>query len=84
MGVKKAGPVVTDNGNFVIDVPFDAPEHMADPAKTLQTLKLITGVVEVGLFCGLSKPVAAFFGNADGSVSVRKEGEEAYIIPAAN
>ena len=26
----KAGPVVTDNGNFVIDAPFDA-ETMQDP-----------------------------------------------------
>ena len=26
----KAGPVVTDNGNFVIDAPFEA-ETMSDP-----------------------------------------------------
>lgn len=26
----KAGPVVTDNGNFVIDAPFD-PETFRDP-----------------------------------------------------
>lgn len=25
MGVKKAGPVVSDNGNFIIDAPF--PRH---------------------------------------------------------
>ena len=25
MGVKKAGPVVSDNGNFIIDAPF--PKH---------------------------------------------------------
>lgn len=30
MAVKKAGPVVTDNGNFVIDAPFPE-ETMKDP-----------------------------------------------------
>ena len=33
----------------------------------LARIKLITGVVEVGLFCGLAK--AAYFGNEDGSVT---------------
>ena len=32
-------------------------------------IKLLTGVVEVGLFCGLAK--AAYFGNEDGSVTAR-------------
>ena len=35
----------------------------------LKRLKLLTGVVEVGLFCGLAK--AAYFGNQDGSVTGR-------------
>jgi ribose 5-phosphate isomerase A len=30
MAVAKAGPVVSDNGNFVIDAPF-TPEQLADP-----------------------------------------------------
>ena len=30
MAVHKAGPIVTDNGNFVIDAPF-AEEYMKDP-----------------------------------------------------
>ncbi|KAG6879406.1 hypothetical protein C0992_002888 [Termitomyces sp. T32_za158] len=69
MAVKKAGPVVTDNGNFVIDAPF-AREDMLEPATMLRKIKLLTGVVEVGLFCNIVK--AAYFGNADGSVSIRK------------
>ncbi|KAH6874256.1 ribose 5-phosphate isomerase A-domain-containing protein [Coprinopsis sp. MPI-PUGE-AT-0042] len=77
MAVKKAGPVVTDNGNFVIDAPF-SPEQMADPPKVLQQLKLLTGVVEVGLFCGIAK--AAYFGNADGSVSVRSEDGKIKVV----
>ncbi|KAF5354310.1 hypothetical protein D9756_007205 [Leucocoprinus leucothites] len=70
MAIKKAGPVVTDNGNFVIDAPFDQ-EKMQDPSKILTQIKLLTGVVEVGLFCGLAK--AAYFGNQDGTVTVRRE-----------
>lgn len=30
MGKAKAGPIVTDNGNFVIDAPFP-DEQMKDP-----------------------------------------------------
>ena len=81
----KAGPVVTDNGNFVIDAPF-APEAFEDPhsvrpdffglcssgarraildcelLKLLSSIKMLTGVVEVGLFCQMAQ--AAYFGNA--------------------
>ncbi|PAV18139.1 ribose-5-phosphate isomerase [Pyrrhoderma noxium] len=64
----KAGPVVTDNGNFVIDAPFEA-ETMSDPHLLLTTLKMLTGVVEVGLFCKMAQ--AAYFGNADGSVTIK-------------
>jgi len=68
MGKAKAGPVVTDNGNFVIDAPFDEA-HMREPLELLHRLKMLTGVVEVGLFCGMAR--AAYFGNEDGSVTVR-------------
>ncbi|KAL9709525.1 ribose-5-phosphate isomerase rki1 [Leucoagaricus gongylophorus] len=70
MAVKKAGPIVTDNGNFVIDAPF-GQEKMQDPSKVLTQIKLLTGVVEVGLFCGMAK--AAYFGNQDGTVTIRRE-----------
>jgi len=68
MAKMKAGPVVTDNGNFVIDAPF-GEEDYKNPKELLIKIKLLTGIVEVGLFCGMAK--AAYFGNADGSVSVR-------------
>jgi ribose 5-phosphate isomerase A len=32
MGVKKAGPVVSDNGNFIIDAPF-GEDWMRKPAE---------------------------------------------------
>lgn len=47
MAVKKAGPVVTDQGNLVLDVKFD---HITDPADLEKTLNNIPGVLENGIF----------------------------------
>ncbi len=52
---KKMGPVVTDNGNFIIDLKF--PEPINDPAKIATDLKMIPGVVETGLFIGMTDEV---------------------------
>jgi len=60
--------VVSDNGNFVIDAPFPL-EMMRQPYEILTKIKMLTGVVEVGLFCHMAK--AAYFGNQDGSVTVK-------------
>jgi len=68
MAVKKAGPIVTDNGNFIIDAPFER-EKMIDPYIIMSQIKMLSGVVEVGLFCRMAK--AAYFGNEDGSVTIR-------------
>lgn len=51
MGVKKAGPVITDEGNMVIDVKFDSIEN---PAELEKTLNNIPGVLENGLFVGVA------------------------------
>lgn len=51
MGVKKAGPVITDQGNFVIDVKFD---RIDDPATLEKELNNIPGVLENGLFVGVT------------------------------
>lgn len=51
MGVKKAGPVVTDQGNLVVDVKFDSID---DPATLEKTLNNIPGVLENGLFVGVA------------------------------
>jgi ribose 5-phosphate isomerase A len=66
MAKSKAGPVVTDNGNFIIDAEFgeiDAPEALN--AKLL----LIPGVLETGLFVNMAK--VAYFGQEDGTVIKR-------------
>jgi ribose 5-phosphate isomerase A len=51
MGVKKAGPVVTDQGNLVIDVKFD---RIDDPADLEKTINNLPGVLENGLFVGVA------------------------------
>ena len=54
MGVKKAGPVITDQGNMVIDAKFD---NIDDPAGLEKTLNNIPGVLENGLFIGVTNLV---------------------------
>lgn len=51
MGIRKAGPVVTDQGNLVIDVKFDA---IPDPAGLEKTINNLPGVLENGLFVGVA------------------------------
>lgn len=67
MGVKKDGPVITDQGNMVLDVKFDAIEN---PAELEKTLNNIPGVLENGLFVGVATEVLV--GEVkDGQASVR-------------
>jgi ribose 5-phosphate isomerase A len=51
MGIRKAGPVVTDQGNLVIDVKF---EQIDDPATLEKTINNIPGVLENGLFVNVA------------------------------
>lgn len=55
MAQRKMGPVVTDNGNFLLDLKF--PEPIKNPAKVAVDLKMIPGVVETGLFIGMTDEV---------------------------
>jgi ribose 5-phosphate isomerase A len=50
-GKGKVGPVITDNGNAVLDAVFG---EIHNPAKLEVKLKMIPGVVETGLFVGLA------------------------------
>jgi ribose 5-phosphate isomerase A len=47
IGLRKAGPVITDQGNMVIDVRFDSID---DPEGLEKTLNNIPGVLENGIF----------------------------------
>lgn len=47
MAKGKDGPVITENGNFIIDAWFDSVENQLE-----NHIKAITGVIESGLFLG--------------------------------
>jgi ribose 5-phosphate isomerase A len=55
MAVKKAGPVVTDQGNLVLDVKFAG--GIGDPAALEAAINNIPGVLENGLFVNLTHQV---------------------------
>lgn len=50
-GTGKVGPVVTDNGNFILDVTMG---EMGNPEDLDAKLRSTPGVVETGLFMGLA------------------------------
>ena len=54
MGIKKDGPVVTDQGNFIIDVKFDKIDN---PAELEKLINNIPGVLDNGLFVGLANVI---------------------------
>jgi len=53
-GVRKVGPVITDNGNFVIDATFGL---ISRPNELERKLKSLTGIVETGLFIKMAKTI---------------------------
>jgi len=63
MGVNKAGPVITDNGNLIIDADFGL---IKSPLNLELELIRIPGVVETGLFIDIAD--ACYIGMEDGSV----------------
>ena len=65
-GVRKAGPVVTDNGNLILDLLWKEP---VDAASLEDRIKGLVGVVEVGFFTK-NKP-RCYIARKDGSVTVR-------------
>jgi len=97
--VVKEGPIKTDQGFYIVDAPFPKLLVESDVAQgadssrekgvwevqaLAKAINNIQGVLEVGLFCGLTgpqaraagapggqKPVAAYFGMPDGTVTVK-------------
>ena len=67
MGERKGGPVITDNGNFVLDVKFESIE---DPAYLEKELNYIPGVVENGIFSGVADEVIV--GSSEGIKRLKK------------
>lgn len=62
-GVRKAGPVITDNGNLIVDCLW---QKSVDPATLEIAINSIVGVVENGFFTKNIPTV--YIGHADGSV----------------
>lgn len=68
MAVAKAGPCVTDNGNFILDWNFSI-DKASNWDKINTSIVSIPGVVETGLFVNMAQ--RAYFGQNDGSVFER-------------
>ncbi len=61
----KVGPVVTDNGNLIVDVYF---RSLRRPDIVHEKLKRIPGLIETGLFLGMCD--VAYVGRKDGHVDI--------------
>lgn len=57
-------PAVTDNGNYIVDLKFTKP--IADPVAAGEQLKATVGVVEHGLFTGIT--TACIIAGTDGII----------------
>lgn len=66
-GVKKCGPVITDNGNWILDCRWKEP---VNPLIMEDEINAIVGVVENGFFTK-QRPIV-FIAHADGSVEIRQ------------
>jgi len=64
--VRKAGPVITEHGNLILDILFASP---VDPVAMEHEINQIPGVVENGLFS--RNPPVIYIGRPDGTVDVR-------------
>ena len=64
-GVRKKGPVITDNGNFILDIKWPANAKI-NPGKLETELNAIPGVVENGFFT--QKTPRVFLSNSNGIV----------------
>jgi ribose 5-phosphate isomerase A len=68
-GAGKAGPIVTDNGNFVLDADFG---RIKQPAILERRLKSIPGLLETGLFVKMARIV--YVGLKNGEVKQLRPG----------
>jgi len=59
-GIRKDGPVITDNGNFIVDCGF---EELDNPEELETTLSGIPGIIESGLFCNFTEKTTVIVGN---------------------
>ncbi|MEM2780889.1 MAG: ribose 5-phosphate isomerase A, partial [Candidatus Bathyarchaeia archaeon] len=74
-GGGKVGPVITDNGNFIIDVDFGL---IKNPAELEKKLKMIPGIVETGLFVNMVDLV--YLGKRDGVERLKRRNNKKPLI----
>jgi ribose 5-phosphate isomerase A len=67
-GKGKLGPVITDNGNAILDANFG---EIAKPGELDAKLKMIPGVVETGFFVGLTD--IAYLGTSSAVEKIEKK-----------
>ncbi|WP_407356147.1 ribose-5-phosphate isomerase RpiA [Methanolobus sp. WCC5] len=61
---RKDGPVISDNGNFIIDASFGV---IANPLEMSGTLSQLTGIVEHGIFTNVDE---VYIGRKDAPVQI--------------
>ncbi|RLG20954.1 ribose 5-phosphate isomerase A [Methanosarcinales archaeon] len=61
MAARKVGPVITDNGNFIIDADFGVID---DPERLNREINAVVGAVEHGIFLNVDE---VHVGTADGA-----------------
>jgi ribose 5-phosphate isomerase A len=66
-------PAVTDNGNYIIDLHFD--KEIADVPKAAAAIKKVVGVVDHGIFVGMTHQTIIAY--KDGSCKVAGKGGKA-------
>jgi len=64
--VRKAGPIITEHGNLILDIRF---KNQIDPSFMETELNLIPGVVENGFFT--RKPPIVYIARSSGTVETR-------------
>jgi len=67
MGKSKDGPVISDNGNFIMDADFG---EIHDPKSLDIALSQCTGIVEHGIFMNVD---VVYIGKKDGTVEIMKK-----------
>ena len=69
MAVHKDGPVITDQGNMVVDARFDGID---DPGEMERALNNVPGILENGLFVGLATEVLVGRISGEGNIEVER------------
>ncbi|MCE5298739.1 MAG: ribose-5-phosphate isomerase RpiA [Methanoregulaceae archaeon] len=69
-GIRKDGPVITDNGNFILDCLFG---EITEPGRLEGILSLMPGVLSCGLFCGFVEKTRVVVGGEDGCRELKRQ-----------